>query len=76
MIDIDIKKFLCLNCKARFEEAIIDEFHQEITCLNCGSYEVLPFAESAIGQDGCDNEHCNRRVGGDCGGCEKQCGHC
>lgn len=46
-----------------------------IFCLKCNSDQVLPFAESAIGQDGCGAEGCSRRVDGEksCGDCENNC---
>ena len=70
----NIKKFFCLKCEARFEEEIVDELNQEVFCLRCSSEEILPFAESAIGQEGCGSSHCPRKI--ENGGDIKDCGAC
>ncbi len=73
-----IKKFYCFDCESRFEEEVYDEIGQEFFCLNCKSFNILPFAESAMGQHGCGAEECKRRINleegcVDCSGCEYGC---
>ncbi len=57
-----VKKFLCLNCESRFEEFLYDEINQEICCLNCQSFNILPFRTKS----GCDHKTCHQN-----GGCHK-----
>ncbi len=80
----NIKKFLCLQCGAKFEEFLEDEAEQEVFCLCCGEVDIMPFRESATGQVGCSSKGCGRRVGekdlpssgGGCGSCGSGGGCC
>ena len=69
MKDFKILKFLCFHCLARFEEVIFLE-DQKVTCLNCGSTQVLIFPKKKFCKKNCRIEFKSGELCGGCDGCD------